>query len=752
MQERGGVGTLRQIFAGGVPKSVEGTHGDVRRRRCERGQAMVVFAIVLPLIMAFGSVVISVGNWYVHKKRLQTLVDASAFAGATKFVGCSFQFGDPVAANAAIKATALAYAGDTRRDPATMNLQEQEPNDVYVALNSTSYWAPANGTDPTNGYGLDDTQDSPSDPDTAGDPCNERALDVKATDDNAPLVWDWFPFASSPKSHARVEIRQIKEQMGMLPFAVPEIDPAAVAAIFVDETTGNVIDWQLLLQTDDPTLPFSEWVTPQPWDCPETTPGCVTLPAESTGVVILVSKEDDTPLLMTGGPGTLTTICSQAPSLVRCYAGDGDQDGLTFIHGWSGSTPGTPAAPQIRDVTVQSLTCTDDLSAPYFLLTGDCEVGVTAAIDFGLGDPTPAPPIGASAEVKLNAPGCGGGCVMTYAGPGAGSDSIWVTSSAASLGAASGRATFSISWKTKPTAGTSASGTFTGVAHPYVADDASGPILYLDLDTSDPAVLDANSRQQGEVSVIVTVGFNKPFQIKDPLEPPILLRYASPSGSLNQALDCDANAGGLYNLDDEIANGCQTTYALNYDDWDKNKTTPKTWADITCSAYGINDLPPPTFENDPTPNCVAAKTGDVIAFRKGLAARFESPCVPNNWPQTEDEIDDFFTNYDLANDPRYITLVITDITAFTGSGAENVPIKYFAGFYATGWDISPQTTGCPGENDPHPLLKPGYKQSKDNGDVWGHFINIVHFSAAGLANDELCNFDEVGTCIAVLVE
>jgi len=93
-----------------------------------------------------------------------------------------------------------------------------------------------------------------------------------------------------------------------------------------------------------------------------------------------------------------------------------------------------------------------------------------------------------------------------------------------------------------------------------------------------------------------------------------------------------------------------------------------------------------------------------------------------------------------------------NLEGFTGSGAENVPVKYFAGFYATGWDISPQTKGCPGENDPHPLFGLNYKKSKDNGDVWGHFINIVQFSAAGLANDDLCNFDEVGTCIAVLVE
>ena len=74
------------------------------RVRDERGQIVVLFALLIPVLLALAAIVIDVGNMYVHKKNLQTLVDAGAFAGATKFVGCSFQFGDPVAANAAIKA------------------------------------------------------------------------------------------------------------------------------------------------------------------------------------------------------------------------------------------------------------------------------------------------------------------------------------------------------------------------------------------------------------------------------------------------------------------------------------------------------------------------------------------------------------------------------------------------------------------------------------------------------------------------
>lgn len=210
------------------------------------------------MFLVLTAVVLDIGNWYVHKKHLQTLVDAGAFAGATKFVGCSFQFGDPTAANVAIKAAALNYSGDTTRDPATMNLQVQEPNDVRVVLNSAQYWTDGY---PTDGVGFDDTLDHDNDPLTAGDPCSSKTLDVKGTDDDAPLLTGLIPIFPDIKSKARVEIRQIKEQMGILPFAVPEIDPAAVAAIFVDENTGNVLATQLLMKKDDASLPFSAWTS-----------------------------------------------------------------------------------------------------------------------------------------------------------------------------------------------------------------------------------------------------------------------------------------------------------------------------------------------------------------------------------------------------------------------------------------------------------------------------------------------------------
>ena len=124
------------------------------RSRSERGQVIVMFALLLPVLLALGSIVVSVGNWYVHKKHLQTLVDAGAFAGGTAFSGC---FQDPALANIQIGQRALEYSGDPTRDPTTRNRQLEEPGDVHVVLNSTRYWSTG---DPTDGSTFDWTLDS----------------------------------------------------------------------------------------------------------------------------------------------------------------------------------------------------------------------------------------------------------------------------------------------------------------------------------------------------------------------------------------------------------------------------------------------------------------------------------------------------------------------------------------------------------------------------------------------------------------
>ena len=280
----------------------------------------MLFSLVLPLILLMGVITVDVGNWWVHKRHLQTQVDAAAFAAGPEFVGCFSD--DQTPANAAIASRALAYAGDTLRPgvpssgapSSTTNLQVQEPSDVRAVLNANRYWATG---DPTDGSTLDNT---------LGTPCAEKFLDVKATDDEAPLLWGLIPFTASPKTHARIEIRDLRSARGMLPWAVPEIDPKAVIALFVNEDTGAVFDYQELMANDNPTLPWSEWSTSVGQEQ-------IVLDAnrDNTGVVILISKNDPSP----GTGGTLAAICGQDPGLVACYGGASPTSGLSFIHGYT---------------------------------------------------------------------------------------------------------------------------------------------------------------------------------------------------------------------------------------------------------------------------------------------------------------------------------------------------------------------------------------------------------------------------------
>ena len=745
----------------------------------ERGQVVVLFALLVPVIFAIGAIVLDVGNWYVHKRHLQTQVDAAVLAAAPHFVGC---FHDPIAANLAIRDRALGYAGDTLRlgtlvdgmPPTTTNTQLQEPDDVRVAINANRYWQPSDGMVPgTNGYGLDDKLDS-SDPDSLGDPCNESYVDAKATDEDAPPLWGLLPFSPDPKTHARVQAFDIESAFGMLPWAVPEIDPARVAALFVNEDTGAIVQKQLL----DPGGPSTPWSM---WQTAPLQPSVVFGEAiENVGVVILISKNDENPL--DGVPNTLAGYCNQDPGLVACWGRPlSATSGLSFIHVYNGGDDGSYAEPIVRQVELTNVSCQ---SSPdlYFVLGADasCSGDVRATIDFGLADgenpyPINPPPTPDGMPHCIQVQASPGG-TLTWNGTTTGEGSVFTGPVTLPDSTPGGREVVDISWQardpSRPSCSSPNSGNFDKVAAPYVSNLGSGPVQYLDLaaysDTGIPAP-DANSVERNAGGnywdYVVTVGLPRPLQVLPYTTGPLLLRMASPSGSQNRAFDCDKSI----RFEDEIANGCETRYIENYRNHDNDITTPKQWNNLLCTGWNTTNLPPPTFDG-PAPypsDCVMTEPGDRTGeLRKGLNARFETPsCSPNYWPITPGEASTFFgpNGSVYGDDPRYVILIITDDTAFTGSGSEPLPIKYFAGFYVTGWDVGGETSGCPDPdgggplrgNEPHPIYGvPGtYPQSRDNGDVWGHFVDIFVPSGGADPNKDPCDFGGAPeACVPILVE
>jgi hypothetical protein len=312
----------------------------------------------------------------------------------------------------------------------------------------------------------------------------------------------------------------------------------------------------------------------------------------------------------------------------------------------------------------------------------------------------------------------------------------------------------SISWKAQ---GSGPDQCFSrAAARPYVANRKSGPIEYLALSASGQPNAYSIPKDAGTVTYGVTVGLRPPLKATTLSGNPVLIRYATDDDpSLTQSIDCDVDSypypapfNTLPSDVAEIANGCVTPYKLN--------------PTLDCTAYGLGDLPPaapPTTNFDNAPDCAQSKNGQVTSLQKGLEARFTLPdgsCAPNQWPKqpgqpiTQAEIDEWLDG--LGDDPRLITIVVTEFAAFSGSGSEIIPVRYFAGFYVTGKDISSQSPQCPGD-DPHPLYGSSYPVHRDDGDVWGYYVVQVDFSSTGTPSTDPCDFTAAPrNCVLALVE
>jgi hypothetical protein len=658
----------------------------------ERGQVVVIFALLLPVILTIGSVVVSVGDWYVHKKHLQTLVDSGAFASGQYFTGC---FQDPAGTNGDIAAAALKYAGDLTRDPTTQNRQYERPANAHVVLNSTTYWG-------GNPYPADNT---------LGLPCTVKYLDVKATDDQVPALFKWLQFAPSPKAKTRIEMHKVLGLTGLLPFAVPEVLPQRVAAVFVNEDTGNVVGASLLNNNTPMGGPdlsaFNVW---------HGDVGGVNLNGNENFNVVIVSSRD--PSFTPATSGSLAAICNSNPAQTTCYGKpwSSTSNRVGFIHSYSDASSGGLDPPAVRQVELSG-GCPEDLSSPYFNLIGGCSIGVSAKIDFGnSGDPRPYP---ACAVVSVN------GSPMSWGSVSGDPYGRWT--GAISVASGSGRNNVTINWQTDKGGGDCGggknNGAFTRVAAPYASNTNSGPVQYLTM-VDNATGLPANSINPGGSSstIHVTVGLAPPLSDADPLDSPILLRFGSPSGSQNQAVDCDKTV----NFRDEILSNCQNPYIEN----DRNGN---------CSGYGPGNLPVPPIGPLPGDDCLITETGDKTGqIRQAMDERWGRNGGPtcqtlNHWPNAVGD-----PMPDPLTDTRFVTLFITDENSFGGSGNDIYPIRRFAGFYITAAD----GLNCPGDVPANPGAK----------NVWGHWVSYVIPSPGGIPDTELCPFTDGGVCIPLLVE
>jgi hypothetical protein len=728
---------------------------------------MVLFAVLLPLILFIAVLSVDIGNWWTHKRRLQTQVDAAALAAAPLFVKC---FNDSSTADELIASEALKYAGDfhANRDPAnpgpmtSLNQQVQEPGDVYIVLNSPRFWQQSDGSDPTSptqGYGLDWTADG--DPSTPAldpsDPCSARFLDVKATDDEVMPLWgrikNWrdFPAVASPKARARVEAHPLQGLSGFLPWAVPEANPKTVAALFVDETdsTGVVRTFARLTGPTDPSdTETLNGEAASVWD------GLASVDmVNQNGMIVMTSRQVLQDSDFAGK--TLAQICSMPTA--ACYGGETNQSGVEFVRGTPASDgPGGQVVLSTVELTtlpppsgpgfnpppgLTPCSTTDPDSSPYFLYHADCHLRIRAQVEFGS---LPSP---RAVKVNGNA-NCTSGIDLQLR------DGWWESNWLPRIDPESRRNGFTLCWRAG-NGGSAPSGDWGGqtMQMTYAADPGtagSGPMVYSAIRTaSSGCTLYASALNITSQTVCVQVGLQPPLRLGQADDPPIFLRTAE--SSLNQMLDCDHSPRGT---EEEIRDGCATPHQVN------------TRGLVCDPPYDQSVLPlnlPPGEEPNPWPDCIEANTGSVTDMSKGLRARFEdgedavppgAGCSLNLWDEYRDA-----GVVPPPEDPRRVTLVVAEYATFDDTGTTVLPITKFAGFYVTGWFTktgSQMAQGCP-DNDPPPTppfcsggpCDPG--DTKVQGAVWGYYITDVKLEGRP-DEDEFCDFTDVRTCVAQLVE
>jgi Putative Flp pilus-assembly TadE/G-like len=667
------------------------------RRRNERGSVLVTFALALPLMLVIVSLVVNGGHWFTHHRHLQLQADAGALAGADLFNKC-FESADTAAANTAITNEARKYAGDptiTPRYNSQVSIRKTE--NVVMRINRKTY----------------DRGGPPADDTIEHDPCTAAMVDVKLSDEDVP----WFlrlATVDAINAHARVQARVITALKGSLPIAIPDPEPKVASVTFINEGGGSA-----------PCSPCTYALTG-----PTISGGVANFTMSGTAALTVAAGQNIGVRVNLGGE--TSTTCGDA--FVECYD-TGSANGLAMIRGYAASG-GTPPVP--RAVWPTTGSCSNVVSKPgaaFFYgvpYSAPCSVGISAVIDWGsLSNPSAAPPAGVLAQLTATFSGqTAGGTSFSASQAMSFSGGVWTTTGNVSLPAQAGPIAVSLDWAQHAgtwggntcttTGGNKCKGTFSDVQRVFSAQRArSGPIKVVTVtEPSSSATGSPLSLAPGTHNVKVSIGtqYLEVASVTDrSTDETFGLRVADPSGSQNQAFDCDSDVG-QWRL--EIQNGCHTTYGPN------------------PNHPGCPEVTPPS-----PPDCMNVETGDKVGqLEQGMDNRLGKggSCSVNNWPVVPD------------GDVRAIPLIITQFGAFKGAGGSinsQVPVRRFGYFYVTGWSGSTCST-----NEPYPWSP---RNTDDKGDIWGHFIHHV-ISINNVPSGGTCVLDasadplDLNPCVAVM--
>jgi hypothetical protein len=484
----------------------------------QRGGALVLVVISLPVLILVMSLVLDVGNWLEHRRHLQVQADAAAFAGGDAFTAlCS---------NTAVTNTAKGYSGAYAPTlPGVDNSQVGGTpySRMHMLINSRTYYNQSSPVDSTV---------------NTANPCEASMIDVKLTETDVP--W-FFKLAGVPhiNAHARVSIRQVTTAKGSLPIAIQEVNPKVAKATFIDEATGATIA-SVALQKAGSANGLQLW---------DNGNAPVTVPVGTharIGVRIAIG-------------GGASTNCGDTQ--VLCYDAS-NSNGLLFMQGYDTTAVTTTQAPRVRDVVMVPTGATPCTDRDFVDLTAACTANVSANIDFGTGTNDPTSTLGATVTGTVG----GSNVTLTF-----NTTSHRWESGTVSVPANGGGQAVSLSWaRTKGTIGSSTcqsgnqnpsacKGSFGTVQRIFsTTSTASGVVKLAQLCDSTGLTCDQDTAAQGSSpSRIVRIGLsNNLADAQSAGDPTHTLRLADPQQ--NQALDC---GGG--NFAQQLQTGCTNQYTVN---------------------------------------------------------------------------------------------------------------------------------------------------------------------------------------------
>ncbi len=675
-------------------------HGD-------SGSILVAAAITILVFALLGGAVLEVGQWFTHRRAIQSHTDSAALAGGQALNACfdlgTSAFPNELAADAYIEGWAKQYDGLNGS-----SYNKATPSDL-MSFQSNTYPSAGN-PQPTQDMGPECFITNPD-----GSTTPNLTLDVKTTQADVAPFFSFSPLATV-HGFARVQLQAIQSLAPSFPLAVPEVNPQQVDVTFVDESSGNELtgcSGSALVPATAPGSPTCSFYLTKgtsgggltPWSGGAT----VNIPTAPAAVGMRV------------GLGGQVGSCANSTGGANysCYDINNQADGVLMIRSYS--TSGSGGSPPILRGVWPGSVCS---GSPFFAdinvtsLNPNCNVGIEADVDFGTGSTDPTTPgtlttggLGATLTANVN----GTNVTMTPDHYDA-SIPAWVFNGSASIpvDAANGATSqypITLSWteakKTKYCTGNQAcNGSFnSGSGNPVqrftsATDDDDGPVKAVSL--SDGSQKGPLSLTSGTHALTVNVSLEGNLSVQQPPQE-INLRLTG-NGSRTTGVNCDGT--GNNDFTNALQNGCSTQYQINSDDLCPDPNAPAG-----------------------APDCVPLKTGNLGSTVTTALDRRFSPCPTNNWPNTA-----------IAGDTRVITLMITDFSALGGSGKTDIPVTNFASFYLMGWSGNK----C-GDTWPFSYPQPG----SGKGNIWGYFIN--YSGTGGVTSGVKCQVSVITPCVLALV-